>query len=169
MKWDKILMIKWINIHKNIWFGLFFLGIILFFIQEIPYMIMPFIELANNPLMEMVNTYPILDTFEKIIGISTIIAMIFIVNSDTKGFSLDSVKEKVFFFMSIILLLGYYIGWIFYFNMHQSLALVVIILAGFVPLYYSFIGLWRKNYILVFLGILFLFVHVANVWTSYVL
>ena len=160
-------MIKWIKIYKNTWLGLFTLGFLFFFIQEIPYMIMPFIKLVSNPLMEMVDTYPIFNIFEKVLGISTIISMIFIVNEDVKWFSLDSVKEKVFFFLSIILLIGYYIGWIFYFNGYQELFLVLITLVGFVPLYYISIGLWRKNYILVFLGILFLFAHIANVWTSY--
>ena len=159
-------MVKWLKIYKNMGLGLFSLGFIFFFIQEIPYIVMPFMELANNPLMEMVNTYPVLNIFEKIVGISTVIAMIFIVNSDVKGF-FDSVKEKIFFVMSIMLLLGYYIGWIFYFNGYQELPLVLIVLAGFVPLYYTFIGLWRKNYILLPLGILFLFLHIANVWTSY--
>lgn len=167
MKWNALLMIKWIKIHKNIWLGLFGLGFLFFFIQEIPYMIMPFIKLANNPLIEMTSTYPILDIFEKIVGIGTVIAMILIVNCNTKGISLDSVKERMFFFMAIILLLGYYIGWVFYFNGYQELLLVLTMLVTLPPLYYTFIGLWRKNYIMVILGIIFLFIHIANVWTSY--
>ena len=149
------------------WFGLFFLGIILFFIQEIPYLIMPFIKLANNPLMEMLDTYPILNIFEKVLGIATVLSLIFIVNDDTQSLFPTLLKEKMFLFMSIIFLLGYYIGWIFYFNGYQSLILVLIMLVGFVPLYYTFIGLWRKNYIVVIMGVLFLLAHLANVWTSY--
>lgn len=126
---------------------------------------MPFIEIANNPLMEMVNTYPLLDIFEKILGISTIISMIFIVNSKVDLF--NSFKEKIYLIISIILLIGYYLGWIFYFSGYQSLYFVLITLVGFPPLYYMFIGLWRKNYLVVIIGILFLFVHIANVWTSY--
>ncbi|MCL2114608.1 MAG: hypothetical protein FWH29_00120 [Methanobrevibacter sp.] len=167
MEWNTLFVIKWFKIHKNIYFGLFSLGLFFFLFQEIPYIIMPLVELANNPLMEMIDTYPILNLFEKIFGISTIIAMIFIVNSNTKGLNLDFLKEKIFFTISIILLLGYYLGWMFYFNGYQELSLVLIVLAGFPPLYYTFIGLWRKNHILVPLGILFLIFHLANVWTSY--
>ena len=167
MNLNKLLMIKWVKIYKNIWLGLFALGFLFFFIQEIPYIIMPLIKVANNPLMEMVDTYPILNIFEKITGIGTVIAMIFVVNPNTKGFSLDNLKERIFLLLSVLLLLGYYIGWAFYFNGYHDLLMVLIMLVGFVPLYYTFIGLWRKNYILVFLGILFLFAHIANVWTSY--
>ena len=128
---------------------------------------MPFINLVNNPLMEMIDTYQVLNIIEKVLGVSTVISMIFLVNSSAKGFSIDSVKEKVFLFLSILLLLGYYISWIFYFSGHHELSFVLITLVSFVPLYYASIGLWRNNYILVFIAILFLFAHIANVWTSY--
>jgi len=167
MEWNKLLAIKWFKIYKNIWFGLFALGFLFFFIQEIPYIIMPFIKLANNPIMEMFRAYPILNILEKITGISTVIAMIFIINQDTNPFPFDSVKDKLSFLLIIILLLGYYLGWIFYFNGRQDLLLVIAMLVALPPLYYSSIGLWRKNYILVILGIIFLFLHIANVWTSY--
>lgn len=167
IKWNNILVKKWVKIYKNTWLGLFVLGFLFLFLQEIPYIIMPFINLVNNPLMEMVSTYPILDIIEKILGISIIISMIFIINSDTKEKFFISFKEKIFFAISIALLLGYYIGWIFYFNGFNPLYMILIVLVGFPPLYYTFIGLWRKNYILVILGILFLVFHIANVWTSY--
>ena len=167
MKWNNLLTMKWIKIYKNIWFGLFALGFLFLFLQEIPYLIMPFLKLSSNPIMEMIRAYPILNILEKIVGISTIIAMIFIVNQDTKPFPFDSLKEKLFFILSIILLLGYYIGWVFYFNGHQELFLVLTMLVALPPLYYTSIGLWRKNYILMILGIIFLFIHIANVWTSY--
>lgn len=160
-------MIKWIKIYKNMWFGLFALGFVFFFMQEIPYIIMPFVNIANNPLMDMVNTYPVLEKLEKIAGISTIISMLFIINDNTKWFSISSIQEKIFFGISMVLLSGYYLGWIFYFNGYQGLLLVLTMLVALPPLYYAFIGLWRKNYIMFVLGILFLFVHIANVWTSY--
>ena len=159
---------KWIKIHKNLWLGLWWLGFVFFFMQELPYAIMPFIKSAN-PLMKMIDTYPVLNIIEKIAGISTVIAMIFIVNPNAKRFPLDSIKERIYLLLSVLLLLGYYVGWVLYFNGYQSLCLVLIMLVGFVPLYYTFIGLWRKNYILVCVGILFLFAHIANVWTSYVI
>lgn len=160
-------MVKWIKINKHMWFGLFGLGFAFLFMQELPYIIMPFIKLSSNPLMEMINAYPILEILEKVFIIGVIISMILIVDDDSKWFSVSSLKEKVFFSISILLLLGYYIGWIFYFNGYQSLPLVLILLVSLPPLYYTFIGLWRKNNVMAVLGGLSLFVHIANVWTSY--
>lgn len=46
-------MFKWFKIVKNQYFGLWLIGLLLFAIQELPYMIMPLIPLATNPVMEM--------------------------------------------------------------------------------------------------------------------
>ena len=48
--------------------------------QEIPYMIMPFLKLKSNPIMNMTETSVALDILEKILGSLCIILMIFIVN-----------------------------------------------------------------------------------------
>ena len=39
-------------------------------------------------------------------------------------------------------------------------------LAALRPLYYSFIGLWRRNYALAACGGVFLVAHIANVWNN---
>ena len=160
-------MIKWIKLYKNTWFGIFILGIVFILIQEIPYFIMPFIKLKSNPLMDMIATHSVLEILEKSLGISTIVSMVFIIDTNQKWFSLSSKKEKTLFFTSIALLFGYYIGWVFYFNGYQSLSLVLTLLVALPPLYYITLGLWRNNYITAILGILFFFAHLANVWTSY--
>lgn len=164
---EVILMVRWIKIYKDTWFGFYGLGILFFLMQEIPYVIMPFIKIASNPLMDMADAYPALNIIEKILGISMILSMIFIINSKTKWFSISSIKEKLYFSTAIIFLIGYYIGWVLYFNGHQSLLLVLIMLVSFPSLYYTFIGLWRKNIALLIFGIVFLFVHLMNLWSSY--
>ena len=99
---------------------MFFLGFAVFLLQELPYIIMPLTKTDSNPLMEMARPYPILNIFEKILMFSTIISMMFIVHGKTKWFSISSLKEKVFFITAVLLLIGYYIGWIFYFSGYQS-------------------------------------------------
>ena len=87
-------MIKWIRLTKNQYFGIFALGIVLFIVQELPCIIMPFISLLSNPLMEMQDKSALLNIIEKVLGISCIISMIFIVRDDAKWLSIDTPMEK---------------------------------------------------------------------------
>ena len=48
-------VIKFVHLFKNYYFGISFIGIIAFAIQEIPYIIMPLIKPASNPIMNMQN------------------------------------------------------------------------------------------------------------------
>ena len=59
-------MIKWIKLFNNQYLGFWLLGIVLFAIQEIPYMVMPFIKLKSNPIMNMTETSEILNSTEVI-------------------------------------------------------------------------------------------------------
>jgi hypothetical protein len=70
----------------------------------------------------------------------------------------------VFFCAAALALVGYFMGWAFYFNGYQSLPLIFCTLVALPPIYYSFIGLWRGNCVLAALGGLFLIAHLANVW-----
>ena len=83
-------MAKWINIFDNQYLGFWLLGLILFAIQEIPYMIMPLFKLKTNPIMNMTETSPCLDTLEKILGSLCITLMLFIVNKDTLFFEIGT-------------------------------------------------------------------------------
>ena len=76
-------MVKWIKLFNNQYLGFWVLGIVLFAIQEIPYMIMPFLKLKSNPIMNMTETSAVLDTLEKILGSLCIALMIFVVNQET--------------------------------------------------------------------------------------
>lgn len=54
-------MAKWIKLFDNQYLGFQILGIVLFAMQEIPYMIMPFLKLKSNPIMNMTETSVALD------------------------------------------------------------------------------------------------------------
>ena len=159
-------MVKWIRITKNWYFGFFALGLAFFVLQELPYVVMPLISLSTNPLMEMQDRSLLLNAVEKIMGVSCIVIMMFLVRDDAKWFPLDTAMEKRFFGIAMLAIAAYFTGWIFYFNGFQSLSLMLCLLVAMPPIYYAFIGLWRKNYILAVLGGMFLLAHLANVWNN---
>ena len=159
-------MAKWFRLTRNHYFGLFALGLAFFFLQELPYIVMPLINLESNPLMEMQDISAVLNAIEKILGVSCVVVMLFIVRGDDKWFSLGTQKEKIFFSIAVTAIIGYFIGWIFYYNSFQSLPLILCLLVALPPIYYAFIGLWRRNYVLAVLGGMFLVAHVLNVWNN---
>ena len=156
-------MAKWLKLTKNQYLGFFALGLVFFALQELPYMVMPLIPLEANLLMEMQDRSMVLNAIEKVFGISCIVVMLFLVRGDAKWFSLETSKEKVFFCIAMTAILGYFIGWVFYFCGFQSLPLILGTLVALPPIYYAFIGLWRKNYVLAVLGCMFLLAHLSNV------
>ncbi|MDR1157539.1 MAG: hypothetical protein LBK75_04435 [Oscillospiraceae bacterium] len=157
-------MVKWLKLTQHQYIGFFALGLAFFVLQEMPYVIMPLIPLAANPLMEMADKSMILNAAEKTLGISCIVVLLFLVRSDSKWFSLDGTKEIVFFCLAMLAIVGYFTGWAFYFNGHQSLPLMLCTLVALPPIYYLFIGLWRGNGVLAVIGGLFFVAHISNVW-----
>jgi hypothetical protein len=156
-------MAKWLHITKNQYAGFFALGLAFFILQELPYIVMPLIPMEANPLMEMQDKSTILNVIEKILGVSCIVFMLFIVRGDVKCFSLRTTQEKAFFSIAMMAITVYFIGWILYFSGYQSLPLILGMLVAPPPVYYTFIGLWRGNTALAVSGCLFLLAHVANV------
>ena len=159
-------MFKWFKITKNQYLGLWLLGLLLFAIQEIPYMIMPLVPLTANPVMDMPTNSLFLDIAEKICGVSCIVVLILIVHKDNKFFSIHSKTEKIFFIIAACIIVLNFIGWIFYFCGFQSVALIIFFIFALPPLYYLFIGLWRKNYFLVIVSSLFFAVHLLNAFVN---
>ena len=159
-------MVKWIKLTQTQYFGLFALGLLFFGLQQLPYIIMPLIPTAANPLMEMQDNSAILNASEKILGVSCVLSMLFLVREDSKWFSLSGRREAALFSVAMLAIAAYFVGWIFYFSGFQSLALILCLLVSMPPVYYTFIGLWRKNYVLAALGILFLTAHILNVWNN---
>ena len=77
-------MIRWVKIPGNQYFGFWAPGLILFALQEIPFMLMPLFHPETNPIMNMTETSVILDILEKILGSSCIALMVFSVHKDAE-------------------------------------------------------------------------------------
>lgn len=157
-------MFRFIKLFGNHYLGFWILGVALFAVQEIPYMIMPLFKLETNPIMNMKESSVILDAAEKILGSLCIAFMMFIVNKNSKLFSVADGKEKLFFILTVLVLLLNFIGWAFYFGGRQSVFVMMFFIVLMPPLYYVFIGLWRNNMMLTVTGGIFLIVHFVHVW-----
>ena len=159
-------MVKWLRITQNQYIGFFALGLALFILQELPYIVMPLVSLPSNPLMEMQDKSLFLNVIEKILGVSCIVVMIFLVRGNAKWFSLNTTTERISFCVAMLAIVAYFAGWILYFNGFQSFSIMLCLLVAMPPIYYAFIGLWRRNYTLAVLGGVFLLAHLANVWNN---
>lgn len=157
-------MFKWFRFFGNHYIGFWSLGIILFVLQEVPYIVMPLFKLESNPIMNMRESSAVLDVCEKILGSLCIAVMTFVVEENTPFFKVGSGICKVCFFLMIIVLLLNFVGWGLYFNGHQSLGIIMFFIVMLPPLYYVCIGLWRENWILLTTGVLFEIVHFIHVY-----
>ena len=156
-------MVRWIKLFGNQYIGFWVLGLVLFAIQEISYMLMPLFHLETNPIMNMTETSAVLDICEKVLGSLCIALMVFIIHKDAKLFSVSTGREKLFFTLAVILLLASFIGWALYFTGHQSILVMMLFIVALPPLYYVAIGLWRQNTPLTICGAIFLAVHFIHV------
>ena len=146
-------MIKWIRIGGNQYLGFWILGLILFALQEVPYMV-----------MNMQESSVILGILEKILGSLCIAVMIFVVQENASLFSVGNGISKVGFISAIVILLLNFFGWGLYFNGYQSLGVMMFFIVVLPPLYYVCIGLWRENWILLVTGGIFEIVHFVHVY-----
>ena len=89
-------MVRWLKLFGDQYFGFWVLGLVLFAIQEIPYMVMPLVKMEANPIMNMVETSAALDACEKILGSLCIALMIFVVHRDAVLFSISEGRERLF-------------------------------------------------------------------------
>lgn len=156
-------MVRWIRLLGNQYLGFWIVGLVLFGIQEIPYMVMPLLKLETNPIMNMQESSAVLNIFEKILGSLCIAFMILIVHSEAEFFSVKSGRELLFFWMTVGVLLLNFFGWFLYFTGHQSTMVMMFYIVILPPLYYVFIGLWRYNTALTITGCIFLAVHFVHV------
>ena len=90
-------MVRWFKLFDHQYFGFWVLGLVLFAIQEIPYMVMPLFHLETNPIMNMVETSAALDVCEKVLGSLCIALMIFVVHEEAVLFSAAEGRERLFF------------------------------------------------------------------------
>ena len=155
-------MLKFIHLFKNFYLGISFVGIVAFVVQEIPYIIMPLIKPASNPIMNMTNEIKWIETVQGIFGALSMIFLMVIVRDDVKLIPRETIKDKMFFFMMVLMILINFIGWTLYYMGHQYGWLIVISQFAVVPLYYLFYGLWKSNYLLVGTAIPFFMIHTIN-------
>ncbi len=155
-------MLKFIHLFKNFYLGISFIGIAAFVIQEIPYMVMPLIKPASNPIMNMKNEIKWIQTVQGIFGMLSMILLMLIVRDDVKLIPIETTKDKAFLFLTILMILINFIGWIFYYKGHQYGWLIIISQFAVVPLYYLFFGLWKSNYLLVGAAVPFFVIHTIN-------
>lgn len=156
-------MVKWIKLFGNEYLGFWVFGLVLFAIQEIPYMIMPLLKLESNPIMNMQESSVVLNACEKILGSLCIALMTFVVCDEKKLFSIRDTHELLFFGISMGILLLNFFGWFLYFTGHQSTFVMMFFIVMMPPLYYVFIGLWRSHVLLTITGCIFLIVHFTHV------
>lgn len=157
-------MTRWIRLFGNQYFGFWGLGLILFAVQEIPYMLMPLIRPETNPIMNMTETSAVLDRWEKVLGSLCIALMIFVVHQDAEWFCLSEGRDKIFFALALFLLLANFFGWTLYFTGHQSRLIMLLFIVAMPPLFYAAVGFWRKNILLSLFGIIFFAVHFLHVY-----
>ena len=157
-------MVRWFKLLGEQYLGFWILGLVLFAIQEIPYMVMPLFRLETNPIMNMVETSAALDACEKILGSLCIALMIFVVHKDAVLFSISEGREKLYFTLALIVLVANFFGWGLYFTGHQSVLVMMLFIVVMPPLYYVAVGLWRRNVPLAVAGVVFLVVHFMDVY-----
>lgn len=157
-------MVKWIKLFGDQYLGFWVIGLVLFALQEIPYMIMPLFKLETNPIMNMQESSVVLNTCEKMLGSLCIALMTFVVHKNAAMFSINEKSEKIFFVLAVVVLLTNFIGWALYFTGHQSIFVMMFFIVLLPPLYYVFVGAWRKNISLIVAGGIFLIVHFTHVF-----
>ncbi len=155
-------MLKFIQLFKNYYLGISFIGIAAFAIQEIPYIVMPLVKPASNPIMNMTNEIKWIGTVQGIFGTLSMILLMLIVRDDVKLIPRETAKDKTFLFLMVLMILINFIGWILYYMGHQHGWLIIISQFAVVPLYYLFFGVWKNNYLLVGTAVPFFVIHTIN-------
>lgn len=156
-------MVRWFKLIGNQYFGFWFPGLVLFAVQELPYLLMPLINPKTNPIMQMHETSAFLDLLEKVSGSLCIAFMIFIIHRDAELFSVSAAWEKVFFGLMLAVLAANFTGWGLYYTGHQSLLVMMLFIVAMPPLYYIMIGFWRRNLPLAVTGMIFFAIHFSHV------
>jgi len=131
-------------------------------IQEIPYIVMPLIKPASNPIMSMTSEIEWIETVQGLFGILSMVVLMLIVRDDIKPIPRETAKDKTFLFLMVMMILINYVGWTLYHMGHQYGWLIIISQFAAVPLYYLFFGLWKSNYLLVGTAVPFFVIHTIN-------
>lgn len=144
------------------------LGILAFIIQEIPYIIMPLIKPESNPIMNLQNEIKWIETTQTIFGMLSMALLMLLIRDDATFFSLSTTREKLFFSLTLVMIMINWIGWAFYYTGHQYGWLIVLSQFAVVPLYYLCFGLWKSNYPLVCTATVFFLIHTINGYMNFI-
>ena len=99
-------MVRWFKLFGDQYLGFWLPGLVLFLLQEVPYIVMPLFHPETNPIMQMTETSVTLDICEKILGSLCIALMVFVVHKDAVLFSAAGGRERLFFVLTVILAIG---------------------------------------------------------------
>ncbi|MGI6315427.1 MAG: hypothetical protein ACOX17_01970 [Christensenellales bacterium] len=158
------MMLRWFKLYKNQYIGFWVLGVVLFVLQEVPYIVMPLFRLADNPIMHMQESSQILNICEKILGSLCVAVMCFVVHEKATVFSTGKGIRKAAFVSAAVILLLNFFGWGLYYSGYQAVWVMMFFMVALPPLYYAAIGVWRENPILSITAIAFEIVHVVHVY-----
>lgn len=161
-------MLKFTHIFKNYYLGISLVGLLAFVIQEIPYIIMPLVKPACNPIMNMQNEVQWMETVQGIFGMLSMVLLMMLVRDDVSVFPVAAIREKGFFLLTLAMILINFTGWAFYYTGHQYPWLIVVSQFAAVPLYYLCYGLWMCNYPLVGTAAVFFLIHTANGYMNFI-
>ena len=151
---------KFIN-PNNYEMGFSIYGIIIYLLLMLPNIVWQIFPPINNLLLIDTVSYPILDIFEWIFRILIILFLIFLINK-------DKTKNKTSYIgVAIAFLAIYYITWLlYYFGIVNPW--IIILGMGITPVFYfSFAGLWLRNYLLLIPSLIFGIVHMIISILSY--
>ncbi|MGT2948121.1 hypothetical protein [Streptococcus devriesei] len=118
--------------------------------------------------MNMQKEIKWIEITQGILSLLSVILLLLIVRDDAKAFSIATIREKVFFAVTMFMILINFVGWIFYDLGHQYGWLIVITQFAAVPLYYLFFGLWTSNVLLVGSASLFFMIHTVNGYLNFI-
>jgi len=88
-------MVRWLRIFNDQHLEFWILGLVLFALQAMPYMIMSAMKLEPNPIMNMQESSAFLDICEKVLGSLCIVIMTFIVQKDAELFSVGTGVNRI--------------------------------------------------------------------------
>ena len=123
---------------------------------------MPLVKPESNPIMNMQNEIKWIETTQGIFGMLSMVLLMLLVRDDVNIFSIATTREKVFFTLTLVMILTNFVGWTLYYTGHQYGWLIVISQFAVVPLYYLCFGLWKNNYPLVGTATIFFIIHTIN-------
>lgn len=155
-------MIRFFRLHGHYVLGLSLAGLLAFALQEIPYMVMPLINPASNPIMNLPNELPWLERVQGVIGMLTMVLVMLVGRDDVPFFSVADKREKACFAATALMLLINFAGWTLYYLGVQHGAVMVITQFAAVPAYYLCFGLWKRHRPLTVAAAVFLVIHTVN-------